>query len=479
MSGVRKELFQLDSPIGEQIDCSRDSGHRAQADRSSITFRVWTDWTRRVKTGQMSNYSPKKIAVVGLGYVGLPVAVAFAKKRPTVGFDINENRVAELKQNVDSTGEISSSELSEVELEVSTDPSVLQEADFIIVGVPTPIDINRQPNLNPLKSATRTVGQNLKAGSIVVFESTVYPGVTEEVCAPILMEESGLSREQFKLGYSPERINPGDRTHTLATVTKIVSGEDDETLEKVASVYSEVVTAGVFKATSIRVAEAAKVIENVQRDINIALMNELSIIFERLDLRTTDVLEAAGSKWNFSRFSPGLVGGHCIGVDPYYLTAKAEMVGYHPQMILAGRRLNDNMSVFVAQKAVKMLIQQNLTVKGSRVGVLGVTFKENVTDCRNSKVFALVKELKSFGLEVLVHDPMACQKAVSRVNGVKLCNLEDLNFLDGLILAVPHDAYLTPEFQDLAWRYRGDGIFVDIRSSFKGNIPENVSYWSL
>jgi UDP-N-acetyl-D-glucosamine/UDP-N-acetyl-D-galactosamine dehydrogenase len=427
----------------------------------------------------MSTFSPKKVAVVGLGYVGLPVAVAFAEKRKTVGFDINETRVEQLKQGHDATGEISTEQLQRVQLEVSADPSILRDADFIIVGVPTPIDINRQPNLEPLKAATRTVAQNLSPGDIVVFESTVYPGVTEEVCAPILCEVSGLSRDQFRLGYSPERINPGDTTHTLATVVKIVAGEDEDTLEKVAAVYSEVVTAGVFRATSIRVAESAKVIENVQRDINIALMNELSIIFERLDIRTKDVLEAAGSKWNFSNFSPGLVGGHCIGVDPYYLTAKAETVGYHPQMILAGRRLNDNMSVFVAQKAVKMLIERNLRVKNSRVGVLGVTFKENVTDCRNSKVFSLVKELETFGLDVLVHDPMANQEAVSKVNGIVLSSLEELSYLDGIILAVPHRAYLTEEFKDVGWRYRGDGIFVDIRAVFDGELPPNVSYWSL
>jgi len=427
----------------------------------------------------MPNFKPKKVAVVGLGYVGLPVAVAFAKKVETVGFDINEVRIQQLSRGIDSTGEIESEELKASSLKVSPDPSVLKDADFIIVGVPTPIDINRQPNLEPLKAATKTVAENLTAGTIIVFESTVYPGVTEEVCAPILTKVSGLQRHHFKLGYSPERINPGDRTHTLATVTKIVSGEDSETLEKVAETYSLVVEAGVFQATSIRVAEAAKVIENVQRDINIALMNELSIIFERLDLRTKDVLEAAGSKWNFNRYSPGLVGGHCIGVDPYYLTAKAETVGYHPQMILAGRRLNDNMSVFVAQKAVKMLIAQNLTVKHSRVGVFGVTFKENVTDCRNSKVFSLVKELESFGLNVLVHDPMASQEEVSRVNGVKLLPLDQLEELDGVVLAVPHEMYLTEEFQDIAWRFRGNGIVVDIRSVFTAELPSTITYWSL
>ena len=422
---------------------------------------------------------PKKIAVVGLGYVGLPVAMAFARTGTTVGFDINPVRIQQLQEGHDCTVEVSSDELCDSDLEVSCDPGVLKGADFIIVGVPTPIDINRQPNLGPLLSATKTVAKNLTPGTVIVYESTVYPGVTEEVCAPLICEESGLSRDQFKLGYSPERINPGDDVHTLSAVVKVVSGEDDETLDLVAKVYSKIVEAGVFRAPSIRVAEAAKVIENVQRDINIALMNELAIIFERLDIKTKDVLDAAGSKWNFNRYSPGLVGGHCIGVDPYYLTAKAESVGYHPQMILAGRRINDNMSIFVAQKLVKMLIAQNLTVKHSRVAILGVTFKENVTDCRNSKVFALIKELESFGVDVLVHDPMADVAAVQRDRGVTLSALDDLTELDGVVLAVPHKAYLEADFQNLSWRFRGDGVLVDIRSCFEGEVPSNVSYWCL
>lgn len=430
-------------------------------------------------TIQMDGYRPKKLAVVGLGYVGLPVAVSFARQIPTVGYDINEQRVKELKAGLDSTGELSVEEVRESGLEVSTDPKVLAEADFIIVGVPTPIDENRQPNLKPLLSATRTVAENLRPGAIVVFESTVYPGVTEERCRELLHQVSGLSYEQFRVGYSPERINPGDKNYTLSSVVKIVSGEDEETLERVAQVYSLVVDAGVYRASSIRVAEAAKVIENVQRDINIALMNELSLIFERLGLRTRDVLEAAGTKWNFNKYSPGLVGGHCIGVDPYYLTAKAESVGYHPQMILAGRRINDNMGVFVAQKMVKLMISQNINVKGSRVAVLGVTFKENVTDIRNSKVFGLMEELESFGVEVLAHDAMANREQVKREYGVTLCGLDDLKDLDGIVLAVPHRVYLQDEFQDLRWRFGERGVLVDIRSAFIHSLPPEITYWSL
>jgi UDP-N-acetyl-D-galactosamine dehydrogenase len=424
-------------------------------------------------------YSPKKIAVVGLGYVGLPVAAAFSRQLDTVGFDISSERVEQLACGDDRTGEVSTQELTKSRLQVSADPAVLKEADFIVIGVPTPIDVNKQPNLDPLLSATRTVARHLSPGAIIVYESTVYPGVTEELCAPLICEVSGLSRDQFKLGYSPERINPGDVSHTLSSVVKVVSGEDEETLEKVASVYSRIVEAGVFKAASIRVAEAAKVIENVQRDINIALMNELAIIFDRLDIKTKDVLAAAGSKWNFNKYSPGLVGGHCIGVDPYYLTAKAESVGYHPQMILAGRRINDNMSIFVAQKLVKMLIAQNLTVKNSRVAVFGVTFKENVTDCRNSKVFSLIKELHSFGVDVLVHDPMADPEMLRREHGLQLSALDELTDLDAVILAVPHKSYLNSDFQELGWRFRGDGVLVDIRSAFEADVPPNVAYWCL
>jgi len=420
------------------------------------------------------------VAVVGLGYVGLPLAVALAgKKIPTIGLDINPHRIKELRNGKDVTGEVSGDELEGVALKLDTDPTVLAEADVIIIGVPTPIDGNRQPDLGPLKAATRTVARHMKRGATIIYESTVYPGVTEEICAPILCGVSGLEREHFSLAYSPERINPGDKVHTLKNVRKVVSGDSAETLERVAALYSEVVDVGVFRATSIRVAEAAKVIENVQRDINIALMNELAIIFERLDIRTKDVLEAAGSKWNFSRYSPGLVGGHCIGVDPYYLTAKAESVGYHPEMILAGRRLNDGMAAFVAQKTVKMLIAQDIPVKGARIGVLGVTFKENVSDYRNSKVFAMIDELRSFGIEVVVHDPRVCRQSVEKSHGLAIVDLEELVELDGITLAVPHSMYLTKSFADLRWRYRANGIFVDIKAAFGGELPSDCGCWSL
>lgn len=427
----------------------------------------------------MANVDTGTVAVVGLGYVGLPVAVAFARQRPTVGFDINTRRIEQLRAGLDVTREISREELQGIDLEVSSDPKVLQGAEFVIVGVPTPIDDNRQPNLKPLLSATRTVAENLRPGTTVIYESTVYPGVTEEICAPLLCEVSGLSREQFKVGYSPERINPGDRTRTLENVVKIVSGEDEETLDRVARLYSNIVKAGVFRATSIKVAEAAKVIENVQRDINIALMNELSIIFDRLAIPTDDVLAAAGSKWNFLGFRPGLVGGHCIGVDPYYLTAKAEAAGYHPQMILAGRRINDTMSVFVAQKMVKLLIAGDVPIKNSRVGVLGVTFKENVTDCRNSKVFDVIRELESFGVDVVAHDPLADRSEVQSHYGVTLVELEELRDLDGLILAVPHRNYDSLSAQELKSRYRGPGVFIDLKSSFRDKINGTITYWSL
>ncbi len=420
-----------------------------------------------------------KVAVVGLGYVGLPLAVAFAKQGPTVGFDLNLQRIAQLREGIDVTREVSAAEFEGLELEVSADAEILRGADFVIVGVPTPIDENRQPNLNPLLAATRSVAENLSPGTTVIFESTVYPGVTEELCAPLLCEVSGLSRGQFKLGYSPERINPGDKTRTLETVVKVVSGEDEETLDRVAELYSSIVKAGVFRARSIRVAEAAKVIENVQRDINIALMNELSIIFDRLDISTEDVLAAAGSKWNFLPFRPGLVGGHCIGVDPYYLTAKAEAAGYHPQMILAGRRINDTMSVFVAQKMVKLLIAADVSIKRARVGILGVTFKENVTDCRNSKVIPLIRELESFGVEVLAHDPLANPTEVNDRYGVSLVDLDELRDLDGIVMAVPHKDYESLSAAELKSRYRTPGVFVDIKSIYREKLDDSIRYWSL
>ena len=349
------------------------------------------------------------VAVVGLGYVGLPVAVAFGRERPTIGYDLSRKRIENLRHMVDPTGEVTTAQLMEAKyLKATPYPAELAHADFIIVAVPTPINAARQPDFSPLESASETVGRYMKRGAIVIYESTVYPGATEEVCVPILEKFSGMRwRQDFHVGYSPERINPGDREHCFTKVLKVVSGDDAETLEKVADLYASVVKAGVYRASSIRVAEAAKVIENTQRDINIAFVNELSIIFDKLGLDTLEVLKAAGTKWNFLPFRPGLVGGHCIGVDPYYLTHKAELVGYHPEVILAGRRINDNMGSHIARKTVQQMIHAGRNIKGARVNLLGLTFKENVPDIRNSKVVDILRELQEFGVETHVHDPLA------------------------------------------------------------------------
>src|SRR4051812_43481800 len=351
----------------------------------------------------------ERIAVVGLGYVGLPVALAFARKFPgTIGFDINVEKVNSLKAGVDRTGETSSEELKASKLQMTHDPAELRQATFFVVAVPTPVDVDNRPDLTPVVKASETVAKALKKGDVVVYESTVYPGVTEEVCGPILAKLSGLKQGvDFKLGYSPERINPGDKQHTLERITKVVSGEDEATLERVAAAYGAIVDAGIHRAPSIKVAEAAKVIENTQRDINIALMNELSMIFDRMGIRTADVLAAAGTKWNFLKFRPGLVGGHCIGVDPYYLTTKAQQLGYQPEVILAGRRVNDNMGRYVAQRLVKLLVNADIPVRSARVGILGLTFKEDVNDIRNSKVPGIATELREFGIQPMVHDPLA------------------------------------------------------------------------
>ncbi|HVR63267.1 MAG TPA: nucleotide sugar dehydrogenase, partial [Polyangia bacterium] len=348
----------------------------------------------------------ERIAVIGLGYVGLPVALAFARKFPgTIGFDVNREKLEELRRGHDRNQEVPEAVLKQSALKLTDDVADLKEATFFVVAVPTPVDHNNVPDLTPVVRASETVGKGLTKGAVVVFESTVYPGVTEEVCGPILARVSGLKQGvDFKLGYSPERINPGDKDHTLERITKVVSGEDAATLERVAGAYAAIIDAGVHRAPSVKVAEAAKVIENTQRDLNIALMNELAIIFERMDIRTADVLEAAGTKWNFLRFRPGLVGGHCIGVDPYYLTMKAQQLGYQPEVILAGRRINNNVGPYVAQRLVKMLIKQGLRVKGARVGVLGLTFKEDCNDLRNSKVPDILRELREFGIEALIHD---------------------------------------------------------------------------
>lgn len=430
----------------------------------------------------LNSQNPPKIGVVGLGYVGLPLALALGRAFPdTVGFDINASKVESLLNGKDPTGDGFEDEVKVSTVTFTVLPEALRVCDIIIVAVPTPIDENRQPDLSPLIKASQTVGRNLKRGAVVVYESTVYPGVTEEVCGPVLERESGFKRgSEIFLGYSPERINPGDKEHTLEKIVKVVAGEDGEVTERIAAVYGAVVKAGLFKASSIRVAEAAKVIENTQRDLNIALMNELSIIFDRMGIRTKDVLEAAGTKWNFLRFSPGLVGGHCIGVDPYYLTAKAQQLGYHPQVILAGRRINDDMGRFIAQRAVKMMIHAGLPLKGAKVGILGVTFKENVTDTRNSRVPDIAHELADFGVNTVIHDPLADPEVVREEYGLSLSPLEDLSELHGLIVAVGHNEIRAAGVESCVKRLVPGGIMVDIKSIFNpSDIPQGVSYWSL
>ena len=423
----------------------------------------------------------ERIAVIGLGYVGLPVALAFARKfEDTVGFDVSEARVSSLGANHDWTGEVTDAELAESSLKLSCDPADLRGCTFFVVAVPTPIDSDRRPDLGPLRSATKIVGSAIAPGAVVVYESTVYPGVTEEQCGPLLAEASGLRQSRdFKLGYSPERINPGDKLHTFEKIIKVVSGEDAESLDRVARVYEAVVDAGVHRASSIKVAEAAKVIENTQRDVNIALMNELALIFDRLDIPTRDVLEAAGTKWNFLRFTPGLVGGHCIGVDPYYLTAKAEAVGYHPEVILAGRRINDDMGKYVAQRTVKLLRQRDHALKGARIGVLGLTFKEDVPDLRNSRVPDIVQELREYGIEPVVHDPLASAEEAVREYGIELRPLDALSELDGVILAVPHRQYIE-RLDRIVASVRQDGLFVDVKSLLSADeVRSDLLYWSL
>jgi UDP-N-acetyl-D-galactosamine dehydrogenase len=427
--------------------------------------------------------SSERIAVIGLGYVGLPVALAFASRFPgTIGFDINVEKIEALRAGIDTTGETPSEVLRATTLEMTADGSALKMATFFVVAVPTPVDINNRPDLTPLVKASETVGKALKSGDVVVYESTVYPGVTEDICGPILARQSGLKQGvDFTLGYSPERINPGDTEHTLERIVKVVSGEDGPTLERVASAYGGIIDAGVFRAASIKVAEAAKVIENTQRDLNIALMNELALIFDRMGIRTRDVLAAAGTKWNFLRFSPGLVGGHCIGVDPYYLTTKAEELGYQPQVILAGRRINDSMGAYVAQRTVKLLVHANLPVKGSRVAVLGLTFKENVTDIRNSKVPDIVTELREFGVEPMVYDPHADPAETKHEYGLVPTKIEDLTQLDALIVAVAHKEFLDMPVSALAERVKPGGVLVDVKSALSvDTLPKGrVSYWSL
>ena len=422
------------------------------------------------------------IAVIGLGYVGLPVALAFARKHArVVGFDISQPRVDELLKGHDRTNEVEPAELRASKLHITANPEELRAVTFFVVTVPTPIDFNRQPDLTPVVRASESVGKYLSKGAVVVYESTVYPGVTEEICGPILERVSGLRcGVDFTLGYSPERINPGDRTHTLERIVKVVSGQDAATLDRVADVYGAIIEAGVHRAPSIKVAEAAKVIENTQRDLNIALMNELALIFDRMGIRTSDVLAAAGTKWNFLKFSPGLVGGHCIGVDPYYLTAKAESLGYHPEVILAGRRINDGMGAFIAQKLVKLLIAADLPVKRARVGVLGLTFKENVPDLRNSRVPDILGELRQFGIETLVHDPRADAHEAHEEYGVKLSPLAEFEQLDALVLAVSHSEFIAMGAAKIAALVKPGGVLIDVKSALDSTaIPAGVQYWCL
>jgi UDP-N-acetyl-D-galactosamine dehydrogenase len=423
------------------------------------------------------------IAVVGLGYVGLPLAVAFGKKFPTIGFDLSAAKIEAYRRHVDPTGEVSSEDLRAAkQLRVTTDPTALTEADFVIVAVPTPIDDAHNPDFGPLLGASEAVGRNLKRGATVVFESTVYPGATEEICIPVLERHSGLAwKRDFFVGYSPERINPGDKERTLTKITKVVSGDTPETLERVAQIYDAVVEAGVYRASSIKVAEAAKVIENTQRDLNIALMNELSLIFHRVGIDTLEVLQAAGTKWNFMPFRPGLVGGHCIGVDPYYLTHKAEMLGYHPQVILAGRRINDGMGKYVAEQTVKQLIQAGSPVKGEDVVVLGLTFKEDCPDLRNSRVIDVVRELVSYGATVHVHDPVAQPEEAMHEYGVKLVPWDALPRAAAIVAAVAHREFKARPVGDYLAKLAPGGLFVDVKCQMAADAlrAQGIRVWRL
>ena len=423
------------------------------------------------------------VAVVGLGYVGLPLAVEFGKKYRTLGYDLSEAKIASYRNHCDPTGEVSPESLkAATKLTVSTDPAVISEADIIVVAVPTPVDEAHIPDFSPLVGSSTTVGQHMKKGAIVVYESTVYPGATEEVCIPILERESGLKwKQDFHVGYSPERVNPGDKERTITRIVKVVSGDDEATLKAVGDLYESVITAGVHRATSIKVAEAAKVIENTQRDLNIALMNELALIFDKIGIDTLEVLQAAGTKWNFLPFRPGLVGGHCIGVDPYYLTHKAEMLGYHPQVILAGRRINDGMADYVAQQTVKQMINAGSSIKGAKVIVLGLTFKENCPDLRNSKVAELVRELQDYGCEVFVHDPIAEPDEAKHEYGISLTRWDQLSQCEAMVAAVSHRQYLDMNVADLLGKLKPKGVFVDVKSAYPASQIRRagISLWRL
>jgi len=432
------------------------------------------------------NINNIKIAITGMGYVGLPLAVAFAENGiDIIGFDINRDKINKYKNGEDPTNEIGGARIAKISnLKYTADEDDLKEADFHIVAVPTPVGKNNVPDLDPVTGASRTVGRNLKEGSIVVYESTVYPGVTEEVCVPILEEESGLvCGEDFKVGYSPERVNPGDKVNTVETIVKVVSGMDEESLNTIAKVYEMIIKAGVHRAPSIKVAEASKIIENSQRDVNIAFMNELSMIFDKMDIDTQSVLEAAGTKWNFLNFYPGLVGGHCIGVDPYYLTYRSEELGYISQLILNGRRINDQMSNFVAEKIVKKMIESNVKVNGSKVLVMGLTFKENVPDLRNSKVADLINRLEEYNVNVQVTDPIADPEEAVREHGVKIQQLDDISDVDAVVVAVNHDQYNEMELEEFKKFYNNDldkPVFIDIKSIFdKVEAEKMYNYWRM
>ncbi len=423
------------------------------------------------------------VAVIGLGYVGLPLAVEFGKRCPTLGFDLSAEKVASYQHFVDPTGEVSSEDLrASTQLKVSCDPCSIEEADYIIVAVPTPVDQAHQPDFSPLIGASETVGKYMKQGATVIFESTVYPGATEEICIPVLENASGLKwKEGFHVGFSPERINPGDKVNTLTSIVKVTSGDTPEVAEKVAQLYESIIQAGVHRAASIKVAEAAKVIENTQRDLNIALMNELALIFNILDIDTLDVLEAAGSKWNFLPFRPGLVGGHCIGVDPYYLTHKAEMVGYIPQVILAGRRINDSMAKFVVEQTVKQMIKANIPINGAQVNVFGLTFKEDCPDLRNSKVADVITELKTYGINVSVYDPLVDASEAKAEYGVELTSWEELPLAAAVVAAVPHQHLLQSPIQDMTAKLMEGGCFIDVKSAFDSSALAKLGFhvWRL
>jgi len=426
----------------------------------------------------------ESISLVGLGYVGMPIAVAFAKKVNVIGYDLNAKKIELYKSGIDPTNEVGNEAIKNTTVEFTSDETKLRNAKFHIVAVPTPVYDDHTPDLSPVEGASRIVGRNLTKGSIVVFESTVYPGVTEEICVPILEKESGLKcGVDFKVGYSPERINPGDKVHRLETIVKIVSGMDEESLDEIAKVYGLVVEAGVHRASCIKVAEAAKVIENSQRDINIAFMNELSIIFNKLGIDTKSVLEAAGTKWNFLKFYPGLVGGHCIGVDPYYLTYKAEQAGYHSQVILSGRRINDDMGKYVAENVVKSLIKADKTVKNARVAILGFTFKENCPDTRNTKIFDIVKELREYGIEPTIADPIADAEEAKHLYGIEFVDMDTISGMDAVVLAVSHEAFANFSMQriDEFFEEEGKKVLLDIKGILnrKEYEAEGYLYWRL